>query len=62
MMKGKNMIEMIYLIIYDKVNKQDIIDLLKEYNQEEVEKFASYSIRLFLDDKNAFMKTKKAHK
>jgi len=42
------------------MNKQDIINLLQDFNAEEVEKFASYCIRIFLDDKNAFMKKKKA--
>jgi len=43
-----------------KMNKQDIINLLQDFNSEEVEKFASYCIRIYLDDKNAFMKKKKA--
>lgn len=42
------------------MEKKEIIDLLQEFNQEEVEKFASYCVRIFKDDKNSFMKSKKA--
>ena len=49
------------------MNKQAIIDLLQDFNQEDVEKFASYCVRLYLEKdkttkqlKNAFMQTKKA--
>ena len=38
------------------MDKQGIINLLKDYPQEEVEKFASYCLRLFLDEKNTWMK------
>lgn len=48
------------------MNKQLIIELLQDYNQEDVEKFASYCVRLYLEKdkqtwkpKNLFMQTKK---
>jgi len=47
------------------MNKQEIIDWLKDYNTEEVERFASYCIRIKLEKKkgstefqNPFMQTK----
>jgi len=40
------------------MNKSKIIELLKEYNKEEVEKFASYVIRLSMADKNTYMKNR----
>lgn len=40
------------------MNKTKIIELLKEYNKEEVEKFASYVVRLSMSDKNTYMKNR----
>jgi hypothetical protein len=40
------------------MNKVEIISLLPCFNQEEVENYASYCIRLFMEDKNVFMKKK----
>lgn len=51
----------------EKLVKSEIIEWLKEYNQEEVEKFASYCIRLLNEKnkdktiKNAFMQTKSSN-
>lgn len=40
------------------MNKNKIIELLPEYNKEQVEAFAAYAVRLSLDSKNPWMKTK----
>ena len=42
------------------MQKQEILDLLKDQNQEQAETFASYCIRLAMDIKNPWMKTKTA--
>ena len=42
------------------MQKQEILDLLKDQNQEQAETFASYCIRLAMDVKNPWMKTKTA--
>lgn len=42
------------------MNKKEIIELLQEYNSEDVEKFAAYCVRIFKEPKNTFMQTKKA--
>ena len=44
----------------EKMKKDEIIKLLSKYNMEEVDKFAAYCIRLYLDVKNPWMKKKDA--
>lgn len=52
----------------EKMVKSEIIELLKDYNQEEVERFASYCIRMLQEKdkktgwlKNSFMQTKSSN-